>query len=224
MRKRIVTLALGAMVGLTTMVSAADMRQLPVPSAKTRTPDFSWAGLYVGLHAGAARGASHDSEEPTVRLSGQYIGAQIGFNALVAGNLVLGIEGDMSAGGPSGFVQYIDAEPMLGPVTMTEQINWIASLRGRAGVAMGDWMPYLTAGWARADSTRTTGLLQIITHGHSGWTFGAGVEWMFAPRWTLRGEYRYYSFGSVPYEWAVGNTSSVNFNFSTAEIGLNYKF
>jgi opacity protein-like surface antigen len=159
-----------------------------------------------------------------VPLGGQLIGAQVGYNALVTGNLVLGIEGSISAGGPGGFVQYIDTEPALGPVTLTEQVNWIASLRGRVGWATGDWMPYLTAGWARADSTRTTGLLQIITHGHSGWTAGVGVEWMFAPHWTLRGEYRYYSFGAVPYEWAVGGTSAVDFNFSTAEIGLNYKF
>jgi opacity protein-like surface antigen len=225
MRKRTATLALGAVVGFTTMVSAADMRPRSVPPEKTYTPDFSWAGLYLGLHGGAARGASHDSEEPTVRLGGQYIGAQVGFNALVAGNLVLGIEGDISAGGPAGFVQYIDnSDPLLGPVTLTEQIQWFASLRGRAGLAMGDWMPYVTAGWARGDSTRTTGQLQIITHGHSGWTIGAGVEWMFAPHWTVKGEYKYYSFGPVPYEWAVGGPSSVNFNFSTAEIGLNYKF
>jgi outer membrane immunogenic protein len=224
MRKRTMTLALGALVGLTTMVSAADMRQPPVPPEKTYTPEFGWAGFYAGLHGGAGIGTSRDSEEPTVPLGGHYIGAQVGFNFIAGGSFLLGIEGDFSSGGVGGLTQYVDATPELGPVTLTEQINWFASLRGRAGLVMGDWMPYVTAGWARADSTRTTGLLQTITQGHSGWTIGAGVEWMFAPHWTVKGEYKYYSFGPMTYEWAVGGTSTVNFNFSTAEIGLNYKF
>jgi len=159
-----------------------------------------------------------------VPLDGEFVGLQIGFNAIVGNNFMLGIEGGLSSGGLAGLVQYVDAEPILGPVTLTEQIHWIASIRGRAGWVMGDWMPYVTAGWARADSTRTTGFMQTITLGHSGWTAGAGIEWMFAPHWTLRAEYKYYSFGPMTYEWAIGGPSIVNFNFSTAEIGLNYKF
>jgi outer membrane immunogenic protein len=223
MRKRTLTLALGIVfVVAAETASATDFAGLP-PRGPV-APEFGWAGPYIGLHFGVAGGASHDSEEPDVPLRGRHFGAHAGYNALVAGNLVLGIEGSVSAGGPGGMVQYIDAEPMLGPVTMTEQINWIASLGGRAGFALGDWMPYVAFGLARADATRTTGLLQTITRGHSGWTVGAGVEWMFAPNWTARGEYKYYSFRPSTYDWAVGGPSSVDFNFSTVEIGVNYKF
>jgi outer membrane immunogenic protein len=66
--------------------------------------------------------------------------------------------------------------------------------------------------------------MQTITRRHSGWTVGAGVEWMFAPNWVARGEYRYYSFGPRTLDWAIGGPSAVDFNFSTIEFGLNYKF
>jgi outer membrane immunogenic protein len=31
----------------------------------------------------------------------------------------------------------------------------------------------------------------------AGWTAGAGIEWMFAPRWIVRAEYLHYDLGSV---------------------------
>jgi opacity protein-like surface antigen len=223
MHQRVLTLALG--IGISAIAapaSAADFGGLPQRPAFA--PQFSWAGPYVGLHFSLTSGTSHDSEEPDFPIRSQYVGAHAGYNALVTGNLVLGIEADISAGGPGGFIQYIDADPMLGPVTLTEQINWMASLRGRAGFAMGDWMPFVSLGLSHADATRTTGFMQTITRGHSGWTFGAGVEWMFAPNWVARGEYRYYSFGPRTLDWAIGGPSAVDFNFSTLEFGLNYKF
>ena len=33
----------------------------------------------------------------------------------------------------------------------------------------------------------------------NGWTAGAGVEVMFAPKWSLKAEYLYRSFGSQNY-------------------------
>jgi outer membrane immunogenic protein len=224
MRKRIVMLALGAAVGAVTAAMAADMGKQSNPPYEAYEPDFSWAGPYVGLHGGAAIGASYDSEEPRVPLGGHYIGAHMGLNAIVAGNIVLGVEGSFSSSSVAGQVQYVDADPFVGVSTLTERINWIASLRARAGLAMDGWMPYVTAGVAQADSTRTTGLLQTLTHGHSGWTIGAGVEWMLTPQWILRGEYRYYSFRPATYNWAAGGPSAVDFNFNTFEFGFNYKF
>lgn len=225
MRRHGVILALGTAFGIAGSASATDIAGSPVPPWTSYTPEFSWAGAYFGVHGAAALGTSRDSDEPDIPIGGQYVGAQVGFNALVAGSLILGIEGGYSASSIHGFIQYIDTDDaLLGDLTLTEDINWIASLRGRVGLPMGNWMPYLTAGWAHVDSTRTTGELQTLTLGHSGWTVGAGVEWMLSPHWTLRGEYKHFSFGAMNYEWGIGGTSSVNFNFSTVEFGLNYRF
>jgi opacity protein-like surface antigen len=225
MRKHVLALALGIAVGIAGSASATDLTGAAPPPWKSYSPEFSWAGAYFGLHGAAAGGASYDSDEPKVPLGGQYVGAQVGFSTIVGGSLLLGLEGDYSASSIHGFIQYIDLDdPLLADVTLTEQVRWIATLRGRVGLPMGHWMPYVTAGWARADSTRTTGELQTITLGHSGWTVGAGVELMLTPHWTVKGEYKYFSFGPMTYEWAVGGPSSVGFNFSTVEFGLNYRF
>jgi outer membrane immunogenic protein len=71
----------------------------------------------------------------------------------------------------------------------------------------------------------------------TGWTIGAGLEWMFAPNWTVKGEYLYYDLGSttfaspalvqtvtgVPVFGATGGTT-VDFKGSIARVGVNYKF
>jgi outer membrane immunogenic protein len=70
-----------------------------------------------------------------------------------------------------------------------------------------------------------------------GWTVGGGAEWMFAPHWSLKGEYLYYDLGSVIYGstitantgplpfWTAAFTSTAaNFRGSIARAGLNYKF
>jgi|SRR5579871_3567199 len=70
----------------------------------------------------------------------------------------------------------------------------------------------------------------------TGWTAGAGGEWMFAPRWSLKAEYQYVNLGSdVVTLTAVATLpggsapSSFNANFArddfhVARIGVNYHF
>ena len=48
----------------------------------------------------------------------------------------------------------------------------------------------------------------------TGWTAGAGVEWMFLPRWSVKAEYLYYDLGTA-------NTANVGpvFYTSSAKTG-----
>jgi len=41
-----------------------------------------------------------------------------------------------------------------------------------------------------------------------GWTAGGGIEWLFAPNWSVKAEYLYYDLGSVTY----GLSPLQNFN------------
>lgn len=139
---------------------------------------------------------------------------------MFAGSLVLGAEADASWSRIGGIRQ----STALGGITTTEDINWFATVRGRLGWAMGEWMPYITGGWAHANATRTTSVgLQSATRGHSGWTAGAGVEWAFAPNWTVKAEYKYIDFGSATYVF-TGPDPVVNLTIHSVELGLNYKF
>jgi outer membrane immunogenic protein len=128
--------------------AAADLqayRPAPPPNA------YDWSGIYIGISGGYAYAhalatiAGNSviiSKDDTV--SGTLLGGQIGANAQW-GPVVLGFEGDLvktwqgkgySAGGPS-----------LG-LNVENQIPWIATMRGRGGFALDQWLLYGTAGLA----------------------------------------------------------------------------
>jgi outer membrane immunogenic protein len=71
----------------------------------------------------------------------------------------------------------------------------------------------------------------------AGWTLGGGAEWMFAPHWTLRGQYLFYDLGDASVRQTLTQTnatgtiifaanirSTAEFSGSVATVGLNYKF
>ena len=142
--------------------------------------------------------------------------------------------------------------------TGSQKIDWFGTLRGRVG-----WLPvnsllvYATGGLAyghvQTDMSFTanvinnaspingsTAVSNLTTR--AGWTIGGGLEWMFAPNWTIKGEYLYYDLGHVtldstlelfkvgptPAESGLGASanirSEVHYNGSIARVGLNYKF
>ena len=72
-------------------------------------------------------------------------------------------------------------------------------MRGRAGYAAGSWLFYATAGLAVANISsadiiafpgNSTNAISGSTTA-TGWTVGGGIEWMFAPSWTVKAEYLY---------------------------------
>ncbi len=61
---------------------------------------------------------------------------------------------------------------------------------------------------------------------HSGWTVGAGVEYMFAPNWSAKAEYQYYDFGDSRFlaPAALVPFGSFNNDIHTLKLGVNYRF
>jgi outer membrane immunogenic protein len=65
---------------------------------------------------------------------------------------------------------------------------------------------------------------------NTGWTAGAGVEWMFAPNWTARVEYDYVGLSSksftvpVTFPEAGDVISTNNRNIQMVTFGVNYLF
>jgi outer membrane immunogenic protein len=72
-----------------------------------------------------------------------------------------------------------------------------------------------------------------------GWTAGAGLEYLFAPNWTLKAEWLRYDLGSATYSNGTLNgiltgsstinftdvsSSTVKFTGDIARAGVNYKF
>lgn len=163
-----------------------------------------WTGYYVGLHGGFAAvdwsGAFEDDFDwSDLNESGFVIGGQIGYNHQLPNNLVLGVEGDFSYGlGLDATAIELDTpDPNE---FIDSDIDWLASLRLKAGLAVGDFMPFVTGGvgfarydldytleGAPADSFNTTGV-------SVGPVVGGGLEYMVAPNLTVRGEALYYYF------------------------------
>jgi outer membrane immunogenic protein len=215
-------LALTIAVGLAPAALAADLGGAPRGSVKDE-PYFappvtwSWNGFYYGVHAGygwsdidwqeGGLNGSHDG-------SGGTLGGQIGYN-WQTGRLVYGIEGDLSAA-------WIDG----GTGCCDHSVNWLASIRGRLGLAVNDnrTLLYATAGGAWADIDYNG--LASFSDTHSGWVVGGGIEHMLTPHMSVRAEYLYYALDDTTApagSLGVGPTN-LDPNIQTLRVGLNFKF
>ena len=168
-----------------------------------------WHGFYVGGHVGygeafydgvfnngdAALSQSFDDLD----LDGIAGGIHGGFNYQFDGtNFVVGIEGDVM------FTDWNDSEFLGFPTTAvgSEQgivgdVDLIASIRGRLGIAMDQWLFYVTGGVAFADADAElfySGTTVDIDFDDVGGVIGGGVEWAFSETFSFRGEFLYYIF------------------------------
>lgn len=192
----------------------------PIPYAPVR----SWTGLYVGTHAGyawsdndwqdALGSSSHEG-------SGWLAGGQIGYNWQL-NQLVIGAEADASS-------TWVDGSASCaGGGTCSQSYNWLASVRGRAGVAVNEnrTLLYGTAGFAWADVDYASTLGTGFSERHSGWVAGAGIEHMLSPNLTARVEYLYYAFDDItaPPGALGAGPASLDATTQTVRFGLNLKF
>jgi len=188
---------------------------------------YNWSGFYIGASAGWSWGDSTASTTSpgnnfNIPLNGGILGAQAGYNWMFAGNWVLGVEGDISWSGEKGKITHPIAGP---PETVSQSLDWLGTIRGRVGYAMGAWMPYVTAGFAWGNGTRSSSLgggsSQTLLH--TGYVLGLGAEWAFAQNWTAKIEYQYVNLGAQTYSGIPANPS-VGITDNIFKVGLNYKF
>jgi outer membrane immunogenic protein len=183
-------------------------------SLKDRDRPFSWSGFYVGLQGGyvnanvdAKSGPFPGAFDQTYDYSanGGVFGGHAGYN-VQTGSIVFGVEGDIEASGLQkngvGSLGYLHRMDVL----------WLGSVRGRIGVASGNWLFYGTGGWAWADTTldKATSLTAApfvsYSDTRSGWTAGGGVEHAVSSGLTVRLEYRYTDYGTETHNNAGVNS------------------
>lgn len=256
MRRSIVTLLLAVGLGAGTFAA------LPAALA---APPYDWTGPYVGGLVGGGWGTANATNS-TVFVGG---GAELGpgevaaFNAGGPQNLnpsaflagleagydwqryifVLGIEGDIdwfnlnaaTTTGPFALAPGVNAT-----ITSSENANWLATVRGRIGVAPGNWLLYATGGAAFSRlnanfSVSVPAVVPAITETASfsgtkvGYAVGGGVEVRMAPDWSIKGEYLFVDFGSLSASGSSGLPAqpfnhTLNLQFNIARFGLNYHF
>jgi outer membrane immunogenic protein len=212
--------ASGAMIG---QASAADLDFMPAPPPPVFVP--TWAGFYIGGHIGYGEAdfdtrvdldyfddinSNFDDSYSfgnSLTMDGLIGGVQGGYNWQI-NQLVLGIEADISftdwgqssssfdssdvlrLGAPGG----LDADEYAFGSTSAD-IDFLASVRGRLGFAMNNFLLYGTGGIAWADASadanvvvydNTTGL-ETEWNGKRdfndiGFVVGAGMGWMVIPQ------------------------------------------
>jgi outer membrane immunogenic protein len=190
---------------------------------------------------GAAAAVTYD---PATLSSTNHWGAMggvyAGYNWAVTPSWVVGVEGDwnktnlgttntnraLTSGGvpqPAGCVP-LGGTPVGSVVTptctgvnMSDNLSWIATVRGRLGYTWGSMMLYGTGGVAFmnqelsgqvvpcttaavcAGTNRGTNGASIATSlnsNDSGWVAGGGIEVMATANWLVRVEYLHYAFGT----------------------------
>jgi outer membrane immunogenic protein len=187
---------------------AADLTQPPEPPLAPSVP-YYWTGFYVGGNIGWGwpGGNITDSLTGTTMSTtgdGAFIGGgQIGYDLQINPNIVLGVEWLMDgvAGGSNSNIVSI---PTIGDAFQTSlKSDWFTTLTGRVGFTVPDWagLFYVKGGaaWLQNQATVTdlsTGLSVGATKIDAGWVAGAGIEYAFAPNWTIRVEYDYMGFGN----------------------------
>ncbi len=244
---------------------AADLPRKAPAALPPPAPVYNWTGFYVGVNGGwgwtnteatvAQTGGTLDFNPATLstRANGALFGGQLGYNYQFGSNWVLGIEGDFDGTGMSKSAGVL--YPSLLAVGRNDgfagsaKIDWLATVRGRLGYTWGPSMAYITGGgaWeevnynALVSSNLSAGVFGTSAAGslsktNTGWTLGAGYEYMLTPNWIARAEYLYYNFHNdttlaltFPPNCQGAPTCGANVsvdskNVNVLRVGLSYKF
>jgi outer membrane immunogenic protein len=199
--------------------TAADLAKRPYTKAPAAAIAINnWTGFYVGAMGGYAQENTSGANE----ISGGFAGGTLGYN-WQTGNFVLGVEAD----GAWADVGARVGNPAIAAVET--RIRSMGTVRGRVGYAFDQVLVYGTGGYAWADNRITLSALNVSISDsqlHSGWTVGAGVEVMFAPKWSVKAEYLYRSFDSQTYFAGIAppGLASGTINLNSVQVGVNYHF
>jgi outer membrane immunogenic protein len=206
-------------------------------SANAVERPFSWTGFYIGGHAGIATGDTQGDPQLPVgppnlfstdfTVNGALYGGQIGYN-WQSGLLVLGVEGSLSHStiqGNTACVLVLECK---------RDVDWLATVTGRVGYAMGRTLVYGMAGVAWADVNTNVSVVGIplLSGGdtHTGWIVGFGFEHALSHHVSVRAEYAHIDLGSADHGLSlvgVGGapvlTDSVDLKLDTLRLGVNIK-
>jgi outer membrane immunogenic protein len=230
----------------------------------------NWRGAYIGGFVGAAwtdhtvatelsgewgnllnplNQVDRDALLPLVNgghgNTGAIGGAAAGYNWQL-NSLLFGVEADYSAldGESSTTGTVMGISPYR--VDTTTDIDWVATLRGRVGVALDRSLVYVTGGLAVGEPQFNQTITQLnfpyvqtdASHAtRAGWVVGAGLEHALDDDWSLRLQYLHVDLGSdsagtagvcPPPNVAVcavyTASYKVGFALDSVTAGINYRF
>jgi outer membrane immunogenic protein len=171
---------------------------------------FDWTGPYVGLQAGYGWNeldVNVDRLAGTARIDADtferdgFIGGLYAGYLFQEGRLVFGLEGDIEYSDMKGQTDLMIEFTDEGDIEST--IDWLGSLRLRAGFAKDRALIYATGGLAiggvelEADNLNPVLRDDPDKTAKLGWTVGGGLEYAVADDLSVRFEYRYTDLGDT---------------------------
>jgi outer membrane immunogenic protein len=202
--------------------------------------DGGAAGLGAALAAGAIPGTVSASHSNFIG------GGQIGYNWQWGTNWVLGLEADFD-GIASPSTTVITAFPGSAAIVPLQTgyaraLDSLGTVRARVGyLSSPSLLWYATGGLAYGETKLQTAFacatcgppvstVNLTDNMLVGWTAGAGVEWRFAPQWSVKAEYLYVDLGNISntINYNYGPTSTLTSTYKERDnivrAGINYKF
>ena len=162
---------------------------LGMGAAQASEFDGGWIGGKIGSNRSSVTGV--DTKSATT------YGLEGGYNWNMGGYL-LGVDGFIDSNN--------SASHNPAPYTYGSDAY---GLDAKLGIDGGNWLPYAKVGYARTNGNGAAGVI-----GGSDLHLGVGVEYKFAPQWSVAGEYA----------TASAKTAGSKLNNNNFTIGINYYF
>jgi len=229
------------------LMGAAQAADIEAPPAV-----YDWTGGYIGIQGGYAWGKSEaetDIDPTFTAIDGLDIddfeangfvgGAHVGY-LLQSDSFVYGVEGDIEFADlkDKTDIAYIDDATIGDGGEAEKKIDWLGSLRLRAGIAADRALFYATGGLAVGGVSLETDLSPVAegiglsndddSKTKWGWTLGAGVEYAVTDALSARIEYRYTDLGKtdvrVETPAGAGVDGETDNDFHAVRAGLSWHF
>lgn len=208
---------------------------LPLPTAQPPVSylpatGLEWGGFYGGLNGGYAFGISDWTAAAasinSFRASGILVGGTLGLN-VQTGAFVYGFEADDGWTTLRGSSSNTYCSLVTAGATCETKSDWLGTSRVRLGYAFDRVLVYGTGGVAFTNILAGLNPPAAFDRSFSvGWTAGAGVEFAFAPYWTVKVEYLYADLGNVSCTTNCGLAVpiTVPLTENIVRVGVNYRF
>jgi len=249
-RFAIVGAGLLSIAGFSGAASAADLPARTYTKAPAFVaPIYDWSGFYIGLNGGGA--SSHEcytltsiaglvgtANEGCHSATGGLVGGQVGYRwqsaAWVFGVEAQGDWADLKGSSPS-----LTAGPF--PYTNQTKIDAIGLFTAQIGYTWNSALLYVKGGAAVTDNSYSSFFPVSNVFAAAGVPFnassdtrwggavGSGIEFGFAPNWSVAVEYDHLFMGNAsvvfpPTNIAVGRTDTIGQDVDMGTVRLNYRF
>lgn len=251
MRAPVSLIAAGAMLAMNVpnAIASDTNRALLLTNAShiQPAPLYNWTGFYIGGNVGygwdniddTTSSLTGDFPQSAIssKANGVFGGGQIGYNYMFNPNFLVGFEADLDTAHLSG-----SHSECIQPSRCAQtdfKIGWFGTVRSRLGYVQDNWLFFATGGaaWVNKSTTRTltaainpaaVGQSNTASETDAGWAAGGGIEYGFAPRWSVKLEYRYIQVGrGLDFIYTV-SAANVHIDstdhINTVRIGLDYRF